>query len=143
MREAATAMPTAAEDLKAEADALHRVLFGRPVPEDLARRYVDANLSWLGQAPPALPISVDTIFRRRLDLEAVEFALRLRERNNPLTRKMHTLCYLAEVRSENYAIFVQQKNRFLTALATLVLLSFRSLYKLVKGTYLVWRFRVV
>lgn len=82
-------------NLAEEARYLHDSLFSRPLDEKTVERYVAANLK---------EASIDRIVEKRLDVEAVEFALR--HRKPALTRKIKILCYLLEVRAEYQDDFV-------------------------------------
>lgn len=82
-------------NLAEEARYLHDSLFSRPIDEKTVDRYVAANLT---------EANIDRIVEKRLDVEAVEFALR--HRNPALTRKIQILCYLVEVRAEYQDDFI-------------------------------------
>lgn len=85
-------------NLAEEARYLHDSLFTRPLDEKTIERYVAASKKLLPDA------SIDRIVEKRLDVEAVEFALR--RRAPALTRKIQILCYLVEVRSEYQDDFI-------------------------------------
>ena len=117
--------------LRAEANHLHRALFGHDAPAEVQRQYADA----LQGAPLAeFPrCDLTRLMERGIDLEAIELALRRRARVNALTQRFHVLCYLVEVRPEYYPRFVNESSRFAVGWLTLGLHAARSVYKLVKG----------
>jgi len=117
-----------------EADHIHRALFGRAAPADLQRQYVSA----MRDAPVAgaLPLALDMLMEAGVDLEALELALRRRQPRNALTQRFQVLCYLAEVQPANYGRFVTERRRFLAGSLTLGMHIVRSMYKLVKGMWL-------
>jgi hypothetical protein len=133
----------APEDLKHEAAFFHHCLFRSPIPEVVARRYASAHDSCLGQSLPMQQIRTETIVQRRLDVEAIELALRLRHRQNVLTVKLHILCYLCEPHAAYADIFVNRRAGTLRALGSLSCQSLRSIWKLIRGTYLIGRFDVL
>lgn len=126
--------------LAAEAESFYRTLFGAPAPPAVTERYIAANVHCFGTdfADPVTSVVV----RRGLDPEAVEFALRLRG-STPLTRKLQILFYLAEVRSENYDYFVSRGESLPAAVLALFGSILRSVWKFLKGQYLVRRYRLV
>jgi len=125
------------EDLAAEARFLHAALFARAVDPAIVERYVDAHrLLFTGE--PTSPL-VSRIVERRLDAEAIEYALRRRKAGRELTRKLQILCYLAEARAAYQPEFFNRKERPSQAILALVAAALRSAWKLVKGEALVRR----
>jgi len=121
------------EQLGREADRIHRALFGRAAPADLQRQYVSAmrDAPVVGAFPP-----LDRLMEAGVDLEALELALRRRQPRNALTQRFQVLCYLGEVQPANYGRFVTERRRFLAGALTLGWHVVRSLFKLVKGRWL-------
>src|SRR5262245_58235948 len=124
-------------DLAAEARCLHAALFSRPADPAIIERYVDAH-RLLFAAEPASPV-VAAIVARRLDAEAIEYALRRRRAGRELTRKLQILSYLAEVRAAYEPEFLNRRARRGAALLALGAAALRSAWKLVKGEVLVRR----
>ncbi|MCC7498018.1 MAG: hypothetical protein IT160_10605 [Bryobacterales bacterium] len=121
--------------LDAEVRYLHDAFFSRPLAAEVVDRYIRAvRHCGLDEDRTA-----EKIVRSRLDAEAVEFALRLRGRGVALTRKIRILFYLVEVRSDYYADFVNETPLFGRALWRLAASLARTAWKLVKGSWLVWR----
>jgi hypothetical protein len=74
-----------------------------------------------------------------LDAEAVEFALRRRGTGRELTVKLQILCYLVEVRSAYLSEFVNTESCRPRAMVDLLGATVRSVWKLLKGEYLIRR----
>jgi hypothetical protein len=125
---------------RAEANCLHRALFGRDAPEEVQTQYVNALQGAVLADFPRCDLG--RLIERGIDLEALELALRRRARVNGLTQRFHALCYLVEVRPEYYARFVNEPPHFTTGVLVLAWHVIRSAYKLVKGRCLMWIHRV-
>lgn len=126
-----------------EADFLHEKIFGRPISEDLRAAFVSANEQLLKDAQEFAAVNIDLILQRSMDVEAIEFALRRTNPRNILTKKVLILCYLTEVRRAYYDDFVNEQYRPVGAFISLSLETCRSVYKLVKGLWLIRMYDVV
>jgi hypothetical protein len=82
---------------------------------------------------------IQKLVSKKIDVEAVEVAWRLRDPRNPLTLKLQILCYLAEVKSRQMPRFVNLKPGFSRGVAQLMLSTAWGLIKFVKGRFLIWR----
>jgi hypothetical protein len=122
-----------------EARYLHTCLFSGSIDAVVAARYQAA----LGQALAGPSALVEKVVARRLDAEAVEFALRRRGQGRDLTRRMQVLCYLVEVRRDYLSEFVNVESSRGGAWAALLGATVRSGWKLLKGEYLVRRHGLV
>ena len=131
------------EALEQEARYLHARFFGRPLPEVVVARYVDANQLCFPNLSGRDRALLRQVIASRLDPEALELVLRWRKRTPVLTRKIQILFYLLEVRSEYYPYFVNQKPGRARAVAHLALALLRTAWKAVKGAVLVWRYGFV
>jgi len=129
--------------LDREARHLHGCLFGFPPAEDIIIQYRLAHRFLPLPASPAMRRSVDRIVNMKLDAEAVELALRRQVPRHLLCQKLHVLCYLAEARSAYYPRFVNEDAAFLKACCCLGLHTIRSLFKRLKGEYLIRRHAIV
>jgi hypothetical protein len=93
-----------------EARHLHASLFHKPLDAVVIARYQAAlEVGYALACPGEVNLSgqvVSTVVARRLDAEAVEFALRRRGLGRELTRRMQILCYLVEVRPDYLSEFV-------------------------------------
>jgi hypothetical protein len=129
--------------LAEEARHLHACLFRAPLDAVTVMRY-EAALREMGAA--GSPV-VERIVARRLDAEAVEFALRRRgirgDQGGDLARRMQILCYLVEVQPSYLGEFVNQESSRGRAWAELLGATLGSAWKLVKGEYLVRRHGLV
>ena len=131
------------EELYREAEVFHQAIFGRPVPGDIREAFVSANKLLLKDNKKVTPVRIELILRRSLDVEAIEFALRRRNPQNLLTKKLLILCYLAESRSVYFGTFVNEQYRPVRAFIKLSFATFRSVYKLLKGRCLMRIYNVV
>jgi hypothetical protein len=117
-----------------EARFLHNSLFSEPLDEKIVERYQAAHRSLFPNE--SLP-TVARIVALRLDVEAVEFALRRRHACPELTRKIQILSYLVEVRAAYQDDFVATKREPVRATFVLLWRTLGSAWKLVKGECLV------
>jgi hypothetical protein len=136
-------VPDLTPSLAEEARYLHACLFREPVDAVTVARY-EAALREMGAS--ASPV-VAKVVARRLDAEAVEFALRRRgllgEQRGDLARRMQILCYLVEVQPAYLGEFVNLERSRGRAWAALLGATLRSAWKLAKGEYLVRRHGLV
>jgi hypothetical protein len=117
-----------------EARFLHASLFSRPIDEDIVERYVAAHHALF---PSENPAAVARIVAMRLDVAAVEFALRRRRACPELTRKIQILSYLVEVRAQYQDDFVAARREPVRAILVLSCRILGAGWKLAKGEYLV------
>lgn len=122
-------MPT----LREEARYFHDCLFRGPMEESIAERYEAAHRALFA----ARSRVVDVLVARRLDVEAVEFALRRRQLCPELTRKILILSYLVEARADHEANFIATRAEPLRAVVTLCGKVVEAGWKLVKGELLI------
>ena len=137
--------------LAEEARYLHACLFRAPLDAVTVARY-EAALREMAVA--SSPVVVRVV-ARRLDAEAVEFALRRRglwgdprggargDLGGELARRMQILCYLVEVQPAYLGDFVNAERSRGHAWAALLGATLRSAWKLAKGEYLVRRHGLV
>lgn len=104
-----------------------------PGDELTLARYEAAHRQWFAEGETS-PM-VTRIIERRLDAEAVEFALRRRGRDQELTRKLLIVCYLAEAQAEYLGQFVQLERSPARAWAALIGAMLGAACKLVKGEF--------
>lgn len=131
------------DELFKEAEVFHHAIFGRPAPKEIREAFVSANNILLKQAGKVTPVRIDLILQRSLDVEAIEFALRRRNPQNLLTKKLLILCYLTESRSAYFTTFVNEQYAPIRGLIKLLFATFRSVYKLVKGQCLIRIYGIV
>lgn len=131
------------EELFKEAEVFHEAIFGRAIPEDIRDAFVSANEILLQDATRVIPVKIDLILQRSLDVEAIELALRRKNSQNLLTKKLLILCYLTESRNAYFKTFVNEQYRPVSAFIKLSFATFRSVYKLVKGHCLIRLYGIV
>jgi len=134
---------TVNQELSREAEVFHQVIFGEPVPADIRQAFVAANRILLKDAPKVIPVKIDFIIERSLDVEAIEFALRRRDPQNLLTKKLLIICYLAESRGAYFSTFVNEEPQPVRGFIKVSFASLRSAYKLLKGHFLIRIYDVV
>ena len=121
-----------------EARYFHLALFKTAAPPEVVARYVAGSRLCCSETPRPVRQLIDAMIARRLDVEAIEYVLRLRESENILTKKLQILFYLIEVRSEYYEHFVNRRNAFLPAWTALILSALRTPYQFCKGWIQLW-----
>ena len=102
--------------LQQEACYLYPFFFGCCPDPQVIKRYVLAHAHFKIDEADAECKVMETLMKQRLNAEAVEFLLRLRNRENSLTRKVAVLHYIAECRPELHALFVNERPGFLRGL---------------------------
>lgn len=131
--------------LELEANWLHEFFFRAEPSAELVRQYVRAerHYSRLGRTS-AIHCDMAELARAGVDLEALEFFLRLTRRSNDLTRKFATYCMLAEVKSAHLQSFVLLSDKgFFRASVDVLAAASRAVFKLVKGSLAARRLRLV
>jgi hypothetical protein len=76
---------------------------------------------------------------RRLDAEAIEYALRRRGQGRELTRKLQIVCYLAEARAACLGEFVNLEAAGARAWVLLTGATLGAAWKLCKGEFTIRR----
>jgi hypothetical protein len=127
--------PAGDANLRAEADYLHRILFGAGAPDDVKRQYAAV----LAAHPIARGGDIAALIGAGADLEALEYALRKKNPANPLTERFRVLCYLVEARPEYFDCFVAEKRRFVPGVLALAYHTVRSILKAIQGGFLARR----
>lgn len=117
--------------LAEEARYLHACLFHGAPDELTIHRYAAAHREVFPNAQD--PPWISRIVERRLDAEAIEFALRRRGRGRELTRKLQILCYLAECRATFLPQFVNLHRSRSRAWFALAAATLGAGWKLCKG----------
>jgi hypothetical protein len=122
-----------------EARKIYAAIFGREIPSLVRDRFVVASKR-LNQAVPQA--EMDSYYRAVsacTDLEALELAARYTRRFALLSRKFRLMAYLAETLPENQAFFINERSSFLNGMARSATGGFRTVYKMLKGLWLVRR----
>ena len=125
----------AQESFLREIEYIFESLFaGKHLPQDVKNHYIEFNAGLMKEGPA---IDMQTILKYKLDIEAIEFYLRIKFRNNVLTKKLHGLLYLIEVKGDFFDDFHVEKNSLVTGFLNLSFYTVRSIYKFLKGQMLV------
>jgi hypothetical protein len=127
------------EQLRREASALHRAVFGRDIPEEIAVRYAKAHPLTLSGADGSQWTWMQRVLNAGFDVEALEMVLRIRQPDHVLCRKIKVLVYISEAFPEYYADFVNEEPRRARIVFSLALHGLRTLLKGLKGWWLVRR----
>jgi hypothetical protein len=127
--------------LQDEALYLARRVFGVALRPADALRYAEAH-EVLG-LDAAADVSQRDLLRRAMaqdaDLEAIEFALRLSNRRNVFTKKLHILAFLIESDPRYVSRFLNDTPRRAGAFLSLGGHTVRAVWKLVRGRWLLRR----
>jgi hypothetical protein len=126
--------------LPEEVSHFHDTFFARTLEQSVIDRYVAAHQYCLPSVDARALATIDTIVSSALDVEAIELVFRLRRRDNVLTRKIQILFYLVEVRAQYYGDFVGETQGRGQALLRILRAGVSTVFKFLKGKYLVWKF---
>lgn len=120
-----------------EAQRIYQAIFGRPIPSRLETQFKSVPDHVLPPIHADARSHYDRIIREVGDLEALEYASRVRGRNKLLVLKFRLLVYLAECHPENRDDFVNRDDRSLLYCVWLFgRQGLRTAWKLLKGFYL-------
>jgi hypothetical protein len=126
------------EKRRTEAEILHCILFASGAPAEIKQRYALALETLPLAAVPQCDLAA--LAKRKVDLEAMELALRRTNPFNFLTQRFRVLCYLVEAQPDYFHRFVNDRPRFFTGALVLGLMTLRSACLAVKGRWLVKRY---
>jgi hypothetical protein len=126
--------------LEQEAAYIHERFFGAPAPGEVAARYAAAHRQYGIVADEGQRRRIEIILDRRLDIEAIELALRIGRRDRFLTAKIQVLFYLVEVRAAYYHRFVNTEARRACAWWAIAKAVPATAWKYAKGKWLVRRY---
>lgn len=131
-----------AGDLRTEAVYLARRAFGVELRATDAARYADAT-AVLAIARSDRDDAQDRVLRqavsRNADVEALEFAWRLLDRRNVVTRKLHVIAFLIESDPRYVRRFLNDTRSRTRAFLALGAHALRAVWKYVVGRWLLWR----
>jgi hypothetical protein len=122
--------------LRREASALHRAAFGRDVPNEVAQKYVEAHHVVRSLVDITESNWMQRVLAKRIDLEALEVSLRSRQPDHVLCHKFKLLVYIAESFPQYYVDFVNEERRRFEGFYSLALYGLRTVYKYLKGRWL-------
>lgn len=131
-----------AGDLRTEAVYLARRAFGLELRPSDAARYADANVD-LGIEQRGHEGSQERLIRQAIaqgaDVEALEFALRLSNRRNLLTRKLHVVAFLIESDPQYVGRFLNDRRSRTRGFLALGAHALRAVWKYAVGRWLLRR----
>lgn len=131
--------------LKKEVDYFIRFFFKKETDEMTIDRYIHANKEVFSnnKITEHQSILLESLIENNVDIEAIEFAWRLKDRENVLSKKIQIVFYLLEVKSEFFILMINERKSILKASIILSFSICHSIYKLLKGLILLRRYHVV
>ncbi len=123
-----------------EGEFLHLRIFGFPAPVAILARYAGL-MRTLG--PSAEWPQGKQVMSANLDIEAIEYAFRWRRRHHPLQQRIHGLCFLCESHQRYWDYFHNAQSTRVRAWLQLSRAGARSVWLLIKGSYLIKRYGLV
>ena len=126
-----------------EAQRIYYTLFRREIPPLVAERFAQASVLLEANVPPADVAAYRRAIASGADLEALELAARYTHKLPLLTRKLGLMAYLAETRPENQALFINERASFVVGLVRLGISVLLTVWKMVKGLWLLRQVRHV
>ena len=134
-------------NLTDEAGGFHRVLFQEPMPTEIVKRYVEAHGHVFSTSELAArrqeAETIEIVLKRQLDVEAVEMVLRRKSPRHLLTQKLHIVLYLVESYAEYVPHFCNLERRLVRSYLVLGFLALQTIFKFLKGMFLIWKYRLV
>ena len=127
--------------LRAEGELLHYSIFGSRIPEPVLQKYIEAHDYYLTSADESELNWMAKVVRLGLDVEALEIALRLSNKCHLLVRKVKILVHITEAFDAYRPRFVNETPRRVRAIFTLTFHGLRTLWKFLKGKFLLWRLK--
>jgi hypothetical protein len=127
--------------LRAEGELLHLSIFDSPIPEPVLQKYIEAHDYYLTSPNESELRFMAEAVRRRLDLEALETALRRSDMGHLLVRKVKILIHIAEAYDAYRSRFINEYPQRWRAVAVLTFHVFRTGIKFLKGKFLLWRLK--
>ncbi len=122
-----------------EAERIYAAIFGRPIPAIVAERFRLASERINHTVPAAELASYHRSLAACRDLEALEVAARYARRSTLLSRKFRLMAFLAETLPENQDLFVNTRSSLIAGLFLAVTGTLRTIFKLLKGLWLLGR----
>ncbi len=123
--------------LEKECGWLCQEVFGFKPDASIVRAYQEAHRIVFTDAEISLwQTRLARAVEKYYDLEAVEYAWRVRDKNNPLSKKMQILFYLVETDRRYFHLFVNRRKSWFKACLVMAYQGVRSAYKVTKGTML-------
>lgn len=122
-----------------EAQRIYQALFKTSIPSDVRERYnKGVRILFSGLSQREEQALADSL-RKVSDIEALEMAARRRYKMHPLVSRFQLMVHLAESIPANQDIFINFTDRRIRSYFSLLLGGARTLYKWVKGFFLLRR----
>ncbi len=122
-----------------EARRIYAALFGRAIPPIVQDRFVAVSERLSRTVAPQELAAYGRIVAACADLEALEVAARYTHRLPLLSRKFRLMAYLAETLPENQPFFINERGSFLIGLWQSAIGVIATVFKLLKGVWLLRR----
>ena len=122
-----------------EAERIYRAIFRAPIPSDVRNRYYGATKILFSGFSPEEDQAFAELLRNVSDLEALEIAARRGNKIPQLVHRFQLMVHLAENLPANQRVFVNSLDRRISGFFSLVLGGVRTLYKFMKGCFLLRR----
>ena len=125
--------------LRAEGEHLHSSIFGSRIPDPVLQKYVEAHQYYLTSPEESELTWMAEVIRLGLDVEALEIALRFSDKCHLLVRKVKILVHITEAFDAYRPRFVNEHPQRLRAIVILAFHGLRTVWKFLKGKFLLWR----
>lgn len=127
------------EILSREAEMIYKVLLNKKPEKRVVERYIAANKKKFGLKDACC---LEKMIERGTDIEALEFAWRIKNPLNILSGKFQIMFYIAEARTENFNSFFNRKNARIAVYFILGFQALRSVLKFIKGFFILKRWKL-
>ena len=124
-----------------ESQRIYHTLFHREISPVVAERFAQASARLEAHVRPAEVAAYRRAVASGADLEALELAARYTHKLPLLTRKLGLMAYLAETLPENQALFINERANFVGGLVRLGVAVLHTVWKMVKGLWLLRQVR--
>lgn len=122
-----------------EAERIYRAIFRKSVPSQLKERYhraIDAKFTDFSAREKR---NFEMVLKKVRDLEALELAARHQNKMPLLISRFRLMVHLAENLPANQSLFINSSDRRITSYFSLLFGSARTLFKGLKGRFLLRR----
>ncbi len=119
-----------------DAEKIYSSLFNKSIPVAIRDHFNNISKEIDNYYPQSEVRNYYELVQKINDLEAFELAARHLKKYPILTTKFKTMLYLAETVPDNYTDFINESDRCLSGYLLLSASVFRSLYKFIKGLFI-------
>ena len=124
---------------RVEAEKIYHAIFRKPIPPEIRDRYYLASSTLFSGLSPEENQAFAKVLRSVSDLEALEVAARLRNRLPRLVSRFQLMVHLAENLPANQRVFINFSDRRIPGYFSVMFGGVRTLYKFIKGCFLLRR----